>query len=676
MNRRAARSAAELFLFFIAFGIAPQRSTAHPRVGGSLPAAKACSLVTKAEAESIVGASLVVHRSTDDECWYVESGFTKPAAPHDKQVYLNIWHYDTPQPDDVSTTRANIADRQPTAVTTDLPGFADAALWSWMPGAGRLSAFKGGTIGVDVMIGGIAEASALQHAKALAVRALGSAGRTGFAYGGAAGAQAAQVHVVTARPESPAAYRNAWMGQTRTVRGTVSRVDVKPDGYPKWLTVYFRESPEGAFVVCSPYPDMFMETVGDLYRLVGKTLLVTGIVESSMCAGKGGSIKVVESGGYRVEGLSNTTLTMAAGSVPRRAQGPRLGLDICNAGKPAIDAVIAKQGRATLFHVPPAQCAHVYEDTAGAASVGFAFADAQGKWGPATRVDWRQPSSEIWSQGGGETLSVRRGNATVALPAQMLFHPPHAICRTDVNYRTEYDPAHPYDARYARQVPAGTTTVCDNTEYDLNVVAYPETREVAFEKKCYACPPTSTPAEQAQSRQEVQQTTAAMSQISPLAGGLMAGVVAGMAGRGMKESAEGPPEYRLMSWDELRRIPSRPPGGGRPPQMPQYFAMRGTVSRVEMRPAPSGSNERGPWVNVYFRESTEQTTGAFGTSYGAWSVCTFGTEILERMFGPDFRTRMVGQVLEVEGEYSHSCMAGKGSIRIELAHQIRKVGRQ
>jgi hypothetical protein len=39
--------------------------------------------------------------------------------------------------------------------------------------------------------------------------------------------------------------------------------------------------------------------------------------------------------------------------------------------------------------------------------------------------------------------------------------------------------------------------------------------------------------------------------------------------------------------------------------MPQYFAMRGTVSRVEVRPAPSGINETGPWVNVYFRESTE-----------------------------------------------------------------------
>ena len=381
----------------------------------------------------------------------------------------------------------------------------------------------------------------------------------------------------------------------------------------------------------------------------------------------------LESAGYRVEGLSAGTLTMVAGSVPRHTKGARLGLDICNAGQPAIDAVVAKQGRATLFHVPPAQCAHVYEDTAGPASVGFAFADSRGQWAPARRVDWLVPSTQIWSKGGGEAISVRRGNANVVVPAQMLFHPPHAICNSNVEYETQYDPGHQYDARYARQVATGTSTVCDSNDYDLNVVAYPDTREVTFEKKCYACPATSSPAEQAQSRAEIQQTTAMMSKISPLAGGVMAGITANAQERAMKESVEGPPEYRLMSWDELNRIPLRGPGGGRPSQMPQYFALQGTVSRVEVRAAPSRINETGPWVNVYFRESTEQATGAFGTSYGAFNVCTWGTDIFEEMFGPDFRTRMIGQVLEVEGEYGQGCMGWKGSIRIAMAHQVRKI---
>jgi hypothetical protein len=671
MTRRAARPAAEILLFFLVFAIVPQRARAQ--------AGKACTLVTKAEAESIVGASLVVHRSTDDECWYVESGFTKPAAPHDKEVYLDIWRYDTPQPDDVSMTRANIAEREPSAITRDLPGFADAALWSWRPGAGRLTAFKGGTVGVDVMIGGIAEAAALQHAKVLAARVLGGAARTGFAYrGGAApkmsGGESVQVRAASASGESPASYSAAWKRQTKTIRGTVARVDVKAGSYPKWLTIYFRESPDGAFVVCSPYPDMFIDKLGDLYRLVGKTLEVTGIVESSMCAGKGGSIKVVESGAYKVEGFTDATLTMAAGSVPRRTQGARLGLDICNAGQPEIDAVVAKQGHASLFHIQPAQCAHVYEDSAGPASVGFALTDSRGRWAPASRVDWREPSSEIWGQGGGENIAVTRGNTNVIVPAQMVFHPPHAICRTEVQYTTEYAYGHPNDYRYASRVPSGTTTVCDSNDYDLNVVGYPETREVSFQKKCYSCPPTSTSAERTGSRAGVQQTTAEMSKISPMAGGIMAGIIAGGADRSFKESAQGPPDYRLMSWDELKRTPAWISGGGRPAQMPKYLAIRGTVSRVEERPVTSGINEPGPWINVYFRESPEQTSTLFGTSYGAFNVCTWGKDIFEKMFGPDFRTRMVGQVLEVEGESGKSCMGWKAGIRIELAHQIRKVG--
>jgi hypothetical protein len=82
VNRFALKSLVKVLLLFIAVGAArPQRAQAYPQAGGSLQAAKPCSLVTKAEAESIVGASLVVRRNTDDECWYIESGFTDPAGP-------------------------------------------------------------------------------------------------------------------------------------------------------------------------------------------------------------------------------------------------------------------------------------------------------------------------------------------------------------------------------------------------------------------------------------------------------------------------------------------------------------------------------------------------------------------------------------------------------------------
>ena len=128
-----------------------------------------------------------------------------------------------------------------------------------------------------------------------------------------------------------------------------------------------------------------------------------------------------------------------------------------------------------------------------------------------------------------------------------------------------------------------------------------------------------------------------------------------------------------MNWSEMNQALSRVrPSGGRPPEMPEYLIIRGTVSRVDVSRYPLEGSEN--WVNVYFRESPEQaSSGALGTSYGAFNVCTIGTDIFEGMFGPDFRSRMVGQVLEVEGEYGRGCMGWKGSIRISLAHQVRKV---
>src|SRR6185369_3328367 len=98
--------------------------------------------------------------------------------------------------------------------------------------------------------------------------------------------------------QSPAAYDPQWLGQNLVITGTVSRVEVDTKGYPKWVTIYFKESPDAAFVVCSPYPDLFQERVGlNLNSLVGKTLEAAGQVESPYCGGKAskGSIRVVGS---------------------------------------------------------------------------------------------------------------------------------------------------------------------------------------------------------------------------------------------------------------------------------------------------------------------------------------------------------------------------------------------
>jgi hypothetical protein len=49
-------------------------------------------------------------------------------------------------------------------------------------------------------------------------------------------------------------------------------------------------------------------------------------------------------------------------------------------------------------------------------------------------------------------------------------------------------------------------------------------------------------------------------------------------------------------------------------------------------------------------------------------------DIFEDAFGPDYHTRMIGQVVELEGEFQRCyCKGWKGSVRISLAHQIRNV---
>ena len=52
-----------------------------------------------------------------------------------------------------------------------------------------------------------------------------------------------------------------WIGQTLVLKGTVSRVEVERDGDPKWVHIYFKESPDAIITGCSPFPDMLMQEV-------------------------------------------------------------------------------------------------------------------------------------------------------------------------------------------------------------------------------------------------------------------------------------------------------------------------------------------------------------------------------------------------------------------------------
>ncbi|MGB2667852.1 MAG: hypothetical protein WAK48_27915 [Candidatus Acidiferrum sp.] len=187
---------------------------------------KPCNFLTKSNAESILGHSVVMRSDNAFECWFVQDGFAGGTGPNSKQVHLSIWRSATPKPDDVSARRASIAsDHTAHFVVRDVADFADAAIWSWTPGWGRLNAFKAGTVEVEVIISGLPEGTALQNATNLASRALGGSANTSYDYARAAAASAAQAREAV-RPQPLASFQPAWMGQSKVVRGTVSRLDV------------------------------------------------------------------------------------------------------------------------------------------------------------------------------------------------------------------------------------------------------------------------------------------------------------------------------------------------------------------------------------------------------------------------------------------------------------------
>ena len=75
-------------------------------------------------------------------------------------------------------------------------------------------------------------------------------------------------------------YEPKWIGQTLVLKGTVSRVEVERDGDPKWVHIYFKESPDATVTGCTPFADMLRKTLGsDLSTLAGKTIEMAGQVE-------------------------------------------------------------------------------------------------------------------------------------------------------------------------------------------------------------------------------------------------------------------------------------------------------------------------------------------------------------------------------------------------------------
>ncbi len=151
------------------------------------PKKNACAIVSKAEAEAVVGAKLepveVSRKGT--VCRYLEAGYDAVPAGK-KHVTIDVYDSGFPSAEDANQRRDAIDDERLTQsplVVRELPGFADEAMWVWSGESfGALYAFKSGTLEVGVRISGISEEAALAAAKKFALRALKGGEKSGFLY--------------------------------------------------------------------------------------------------------------------------------------------------------------------------------------------------------------------------------------------------------------------------------------------------------------------------------------------------------------------------------------------------------------------------------------------------------------------------------------------------------------
>jgi hypothetical protein len=144
----------------------------------------ACNVITKAEAEAVLGVPIDGPQPGRTLCRYQEPGYGTDPSKH-KQITIGIWRSTTAAAEDVNNRRnAIIKDKSLLPVTyKELPDFGDAAFWVWAGGYyGALYAFRGGMVEVAVKISGVPESVALANAKKFAARPLGGTGKTGYLY--------------------------------------------------------------------------------------------------------------------------------------------------------------------------------------------------------------------------------------------------------------------------------------------------------------------------------------------------------------------------------------------------------------------------------------------------------------------------------------------------------------
>jgi len=209
--RGAQRNRAAVCAFVCAAVLAPAPSGAQIR--------NPCGVITKAEAEAVVGGPLVGPQVSPQGtlCKYYKAGYGESPS-RIKLVTIGVWIDDQPDDEAVNTRRLSVmkdSSLLPLAVR-ELAGPGDAAIWVWAGNRlGALYAFKGGTTEVAVKISGASQVAALAAAKRFAIRALGGAGRTRFAY---------------AEPQIPITYRDYYAPRLLSALylGTISQIADDP----------------------------------------------------------------------------------------------------------------------------------------------------------------------------------------------------------------------------------------------------------------------------------------------------------------------------------------------------------------------------------------------------------------------------------------------------------------
>lgn len=201
---------------------------------------------------------------------------------------------------------------------------------------------------------------------------------------------------------------------------------------------------------------------------------------------------------------------------PLHAQTATVSFRVCNAGKTAVDIVVAQSAQGSTVHIAYADCATIAGSEGAMAEryVAIAFVDAHGQWGAAKRLDlmpeWASGVLDDFIDRNAHTAAVRHGASTVTLPTELLLHPPTPQCHTESDTTSAVSPL-PLGATASQKFtatlqdhnrPATSGGVfCDQWEYTLNVEAYPSTREVAFDQFCDPCDKKAdaarTPAERA-----------------------------------------------------------------------------------------------------------------------------------------------------------------------------------